>query len=69
MMSPPNHLELNFPISGAVGARLSKYLYRSTASIIDPIELQLGMIILDINLHDHYEQDFQGAVEGLRISK
>ena len=69
-MSPPNHSESNSPISSsdAVGARLLKFSNRFTASI-DPIELKVGMIILDINLHNRDGQDFQGPGGGLRISK
>ena len=69
-MSPPNRSKSNSPISfrGAVGARLLKYSNRFTAYSIDPIELKLGIIILDINLHNRYEQDFQSAEGELRVS-
>ena len=43
---------------GAVRARLLKHSNRFTAYSIDPIELKLGMISLDINPHNRYEQDF-----------
>ena len=38
-------------------ARLLKFSYRLTSYSIDPIELELGMIILDINQHKLYEQN------------
>ena len=47
-----------FSPGGAVGARLLKLSNRFTAYSIYPIELKLGMKILDINLHNRYEQDF-----------
>ena len=59
-MSPLNQSESIFPISyreGCWGAPL-EISNRFTAYSIDPIELKLAMIILDINLHNHYEQKF-----------
>ena len=55
-MSPPNHLEPNSPISstGAVRAGLLKFSNQFTAYSIYSIELKLGAIILDINLHNRY---------------
>ena len=70
-MSLSHHSESNFSSSprGAVGARLLKFSNRFTAYSIDPIELKLGMIILDINLHNRYMRVFGGAVEGQKIPK
>ena len=59
----------DLPISpgGALGARLE--IFKSiVAYSIYPIDLKLGMIWLDINLHNHYEQYFLGVGKGLRIS-
>ena len=39
-------------------ARLLKYSNRFTVHSSDPIELKLGMIILDFNLDNRYEKDF-----------
>ena len=70
-MCPPSRSESNSLISfrGAVGARLLKFSNRFTAYSSDPIDLKFGMVILDINLHNRYEQDFLGAREGSRIPK
>ena len=59
-MSPPNRSETNSPIffRGDVEACLLKFSNRFTAYSIDPTELKLGILILDINLHNRYEQDF-----------
>ena len=52
---------------GAVGARFLKFAHRFAAYTIHLVELKLGRMVLDINLHNRYEQDFSGAGEGLRI--
>ena len=59
-ISPHNRSESDFSIflEGALRARPLKFSNRFTACSIDPIQLKLGMIILDINLHNRYEQDF-----------
>ena len=54
-------LFFDFLRRSAVGARLLKFSNRFTAYSTYPIELNLGRMILDISLHNRYEQDILGA--------
>ena len=47
----------SFPSRGDAGARLLKFSNRFTAYIIQPIELKLGKMILDISLYHLVEPD------------
>ena len=59
---------VQLPPGGPVGARPLKFSNRFTARYsIGPIELKLGMIILDNNVHNRYEQDFQVQGRGSEI--
>ena len=55
---------LDFLLRGAVEPRLLKFSNRFTAYSSYLIDLKLGRISLDINLHNRYEQTFLGADEG-----
>ena len=44
-----------------MGAHLLKFSNWFTAYSFYPIELKLGRMVLDISLHNCYEQDFRGA--------
>ena len=56
----------DFLPGSAVRVRLLRFSNEFTA-YSNAIELNLGKMILDINLHNRYEQDFSGPGEGLII--
>ena len=62
-INPHNRLgpDFPFPPGGAVGARLLKSSNRFPVYSFYPIELKLGRMILDVGLHNQYEQEFLGG--------
>ena len=52
---------------GAVGRASGNFQFTAYSSY--PIELKLARMILDISVHNRYEQDFLVAQVGFRISK